>query len=303
MAPAPTGPPPPTGWRSFRRDPAHAPELAVLNVLPLLSPRVAQWRAEQVGHETREQLNRLAHRTLHGSVRRAREAGIITGSSFYVGMGPAVAMIYCEQLLLVLRIAAIYGRDPQEPARAAELLVFQRSYKTVASAELALRSLGSAKPKDDRLSRMRRLLLAVQRVPPMIGFQLRRLSSPLDMLIVAAEIAAFFVPVLSIPVWAYASGQSTRRLGRAAILYYRQVPRSADFTSTIALPKPPTHRVRQRFVITLTALILTLGIVAPFIPLGRSAHFLPLGGIVLAEVALVLTGLRLLLITRPPRSL
>ena len=37
-------------------------------------------------------------------------------------------MIYCHQLLLVLRIAALYGREPADAARAAEMLVFQGRY-------------------------------------------------------------------------------------------------------------------------------------------------------------------------------
>ena len=41
------------------------------------------------------------------------------GSSFYIGMPSAMAMLYCHQLLLVLRIAALYGREPAHAARAA----------------------------------------------------------------------------------------------------------------------------------------------------------------------------------------
>ena len=64
---------------------------------------------------------------------------MITGSSFYVGMLPAMAMIYFEQLNAVLRIAAVFGRDPSEPVRAAEILVVQGRYPTVAEAAGALR--------------------------------------------------------------------------------------------------------------------------------------------------------------------
>jgi hypothetical protein len=300
MDPAPAaGPPHTAAWRALRHDPRHAPELAVLNAVPLISPGVVRWRADQTTNGTAEQLDRLAHRTLRQFVGRARAAGVVTGSSFYVGMVPAVAMIYFEQLLLTLRIAAIYGRDPELPTRAAELLMLQRRYETVLQAEEALRIAGHPGPKDRNMSRTRRMLTAIGQLPSMIGLQLRRIRGPMDLVIAGAEVAGFFVPFLSIPVWAYATGVSTRRLGQAAIAYYRQVPPSADPAVIVTLPAPPTATMRRRLAAFVVLLIVALGVVAPFVPLGRSSHFLPLGGIVLAELALVLSGLRLLFITRP----
>jgi hypothetical protein len=274
-------------------------ELGVLNTLPVLSPLVAQWRAEKVVDESPKEVHRLARHTLRKSVGQARLAGAITGSSFYVGMVPAVATIYCEQLRMVLRIAAIYGRDPEDPARVAETLVFQHRYPTVAQAEAALRTIGGPRPRDSRLPWLRRMSIAVKQLPALIGFQVRRIKHPLDVVIVAAEVAAFFVPLMSIPVWAYATGKSTRRLGRNAIDYYQQTPASADLPATIRLPSPPTARIRRRFVVSLVVLVAALAAVAPFIPLGKVSHFLPLGGILLAEAALVWTGMRLIFITRP----
>ncbi len=55
-------------------------------------------------------------------------------------MLPAMAMIYCEQLVVVLRIAAIYGRDPTDAARAAEILVVQGPYPSVTAATEALQT-------------------------------------------------------------------------------------------------------------------------------------------------------------------
>ncbi len=278
---------PTPGWRSLSKDPGHAPELAVLNTLPLLSPRVTQWQAEQVTDDRPDQLNRLAHRTLRRSVGQARWAGAITGSSFYVGMVPAVTVIYCEQLRMVLRMAAIYGRDPEDPARAAEILVFQRRHQTVAEAEAALQSAGHAKSRDRGPPWTRRTWMAVKPLPQMIGLQLRRIKHPLDVVIWAAEAAAFFVPLMSIPVWTYANAVSTKRLGRAAMEHYRQTSASADPATTIVLPRPPTARVRRRLIVSLVALIAALAILAPFIPLGKVSHSLPLGGIVLAEIGLL----------------
>jgi hypothetical protein len=220
-------------------------------------------------------VNRLARRTFRRSVGRARRAGAITGSSFYVGMAPAVSVIYCEQLRMVLRIAAICGRDPEDQARAAEILVFQRRYLSVAETEAALHSAGNAKSRDRGPPWTRRTRLALEQLPQMIGLQLGRIKHPLDVLIWAAEVAAFFVRLMSIPVWTYANAVCTKRLG------------------------PPTARVRRRLVVGRGGLIAALAILAPFIPLGRVSYSLPLGGILLAEVGLLWTGLRLVLIAQP----
>jgi hypothetical protein len=212
-------------WRSLSKDPGHAPELAVLNTLPLLSPRVTQWQAE--------------------------------------------------------------------------ILVFQRRHQTVAEAEAALHSAGNAKSRDRGPPWARRTWMAVKQLPQMIGLQLRRIKRPLDVVIWAAEAAAFFVPLMSIPVWTYANAVSTKRLGRAAMEHYRPTSAGADPTTTIVLARPPTARVRRRLVVSLVGLIVALAILAPFTPLGKVSHSLPLGGIVLAEIGLLWTGLRLALITRP----
>ena len=73
----PPCPMPDRGWRAFRHDPMHLPELAILNVLPSLSPRVVQWRAAQVVGGTADARDRLAYRTVRRCVLRAGEAGAI----------------------------------------------------------------------------------------------------------------------------------------------------------------------------------------------------------------------------------
>ena len=107
-------------WTALRRDPGHAPELALLYTLPQLTPGVTRWRSRRAAGPAVDQPAQMARRVLRHSTHIARRASAITGSSFYVGMAPAMAMIYCEQLIVVLRIAALYGRDPGHPARAGD---------------------------------------------------------------------------------------------------------------------------------------------------------------------------------------
>src|SRR5580704_12451422 len=82
-------------WQAARRDPAHLPELVLVRVLPLLSPGVSSWVSGLEGVEATSP-EQLARERVHSSTVRARWVGSITGSSFYVGMPSALAVIYCE---------------------------------------------------------------------------------------------------------------------------------------------------------------------------------------------------------------
>jgi hypothetical protein len=238
-----------TTWQALRRDPGHAAELAVLHALPQLSPHVERWRSKVASNST-DQPDQVARRVLRRSVHVARRGGAITGSSFYVAMPPAMVMIYCEQLAVVLRIAAIYGRNPGDPARAPEILVLQGRYPTVAAAAAALRQAGTRPPRQPQSKRSVGLVSVLRQIPSMIGLQIRRIKTPMDAIILIVEVAAFVFPVISIPVWMFANARATRRLGHAAIRYYRQTPTTEANSVGLVLPPPPTRRRRRQFIAT-----------------------------------------------------
>ncbi len=133
----------------------------------------------------------------------------------------------------------------------------------------------------------------------MIGLQIRRFRTPMDVAVGIVEVISFVFPVVSIPVWAFASARATRRLGRAAIRYYNQPPIADDAPATLILPPPPTPRHRRRFIATLVPLAVALGVLAAILPFGRYTHNLRWAGLALAELALLLTFARLIRITSP----
>jgi hypothetical protein len=229
----------------------------------------------------------------------ARRGGAITGSSFYVAMLPAMLMIYCEQLAVVLRIAAIYGRDPGDPTRAAEILVLQGRYPDVAAAAAALRQVGRKPPRQLPSTRSATVASALRQLPSMIGLQARRIKTPMDAVILIVEVGAFVFPVISIPVWMYANARATRRLGEAAIGYYRTAPTIDAGAAGLVLPAPPTRRRRRLFIATAVPLAAAFGVLAAFLPFGRYGHHLRWVGLALAELALVLIFARLIRITKP----
>ena len=188
----------------------------------------------------------VAKRVLRRSTSVARRGGLITGSSFYVGMIPTMAMIYCEQLIVVLRIAAAYGRDPVDPARAAEVLVVQGRYPTVQDAAAALQEAGAAAESRRSVPEVRTFFDVVRQLPSMIGLRLRQYTlSPIDLVIAGAEVASYLIPVVSMPVWTYASARATRRLGHAAIDFYSQPVPEQTLKSSIVLPPRPEPKTRK----------------------------------------------------------
>lgn len=291
--------PSPSLWRAIRADPAHAADVSVLYALPQLAPHVARWwQARQQRHPSKDP-DALARRVVWRAAGVARRGGIITGSSFYVGMAPAMAMIYFEQLALVLRVAAVYGRDPLAPERAPEVLVLQGRYPSVSEAAAALRSARHPSPARPLASETRTLAQLVRQVPSMIGLRTRRLSnrSIFDLVVYGLEVVSFIVPVVSMPVWAFANASATRRLGRAAMEFYRRGPAPGTAPSLTLPPRPP-RRTRRLFIATVVPLALTLG---ALVTLLFGATYKPgLGWVVLAlgEGSLALTFIRLVRITR-----
>ncbi len=97
---------------------------------------------------------------------------------------PAMAMIYCEQFILVLRIAAVYGRDPKDPARVAEILVIQGRYSSVRDAAAVLCTVGTARNSRPEETEVGTVVGVIRQLPSMIGLHVREFArSPIDLII------------------------------------------------------------------------------------------------------------------------
>jgi hypothetical protein len=229
---------------------------------------------------------------------------LITGSSFYVGMVPAMAMIYCEQLVVVLRIAATYGCDPTDPARAAEILVVQGRYPSIEEAAAALQRAGTNVNVRRAGRGCSAMVNVVRQLPSMIGLSVRKFArrSLFDIIVTAAEVASYFVPVVSLPVWAFANARSTRRLGNRAIDYYHQRVVQQVPHTPIVLPARPRPSTRRLVIGSVVPLALALGVLFFFLPIGRYQHGIRWVGFAISELALVLTFVRIIRLTRVPAN-
>jgi hypothetical protein len=241
----------------------------------------------------------LAREQVHSSTVRARWVGSITGSSFYVGMPSALAVIYCEQLLVALRIAAIFGHDPRSAARAPELLVIQGRYVTIEEAETAILFAGTGRDDEMKPAAGEDSRSLFRQALSMIGLRLRNVRRPIDVLILIAAVLSFVLPGVGIPFWAVANARVTRRRGEDAIRFYEKHQPPAESTVGVTLFPEPTHRARRWLVAGLLLVGVLLAALALLLPLGRISHLLPLAGRGLAEFGLLFTISSLIRALRP----
>lgn len=290
-------------WIELRRDPRHVTETTLRHTQAQLAPHVQKWWAKTREARPSEPPDRTARRVLRRSTHVARRGGLITGSSFYVGMPSAIAMIYCEQVVLVLRIAAAFGRDPSDPLRAAEFLYLQGRYPTVHSAAAALHDAGSQVVREPLAGDLRTVAGVIRQVPSMIGFRVNRFRarSRIDKVIGGLEVASYFVPVVSLPVWAFANARVTRRLGRSALGFYGQPSEGQGTMPALTLPRRPEPRTRKLTIGTVVPLALAMGALFFFLPLDRYQHGRWIG-LAIGEALLALTFARLIRLTWVPKT-
>lgn len=301
--------------QALRADPHHASELVLLRVLAQVGPNVTAGNPGiadnarnpgNAGNKAGIPVDQATKRLIRRATSLARRDGAIMGSSFYVGMPSAMAMIYCHQLLLVLRIAALYGQEPTHPARAAEMLVFQGRYADKEAAAAALRRAGTAEASDHHGFSIRTVVVQTARqVPQMVGMRLQKVrrGGPWGMVISAATLASYLVPFVGVPALAASNGRTTRQLGKQAVAYYAAHPEPPVPDPEVVLPPRPGARARILLTCAVIAAGVIFGVAAAMIPLGTTRLDLPRWVvIVLMEVFLVVTLSRLLWITRQPST-
>ena len=294
---------PSTFLRAVRRDPGHASELAVLYTLPQFVAHVAAWRdvmAAEAGVTPEQRARRMVRR----AVSVARTDGAVSGSSFYLGMPAAVVSIFCHQTVLVLQIAALFGRDPADPARAAELLVLKGRAPSVDAAAAALREAWAPSASGARPPLRQVLTQSLRQLPGMIGLKLRSLRGqrPIDAVVAVGQWASYLLPVVGIPSCAISSARATRKLGADAIAFYANSPGGAGADLGFTLAPPPSGRRRRRLVAavvsTAVALLILVVVFSGGVD-GIRRHWLLTA---LCELFLIATFGRLLWTTRPPRT-
>jgi hypothetical protein len=132
--------------RIVLNDPGRLPENLAKFSHDVLAPRVPAYadrlRRQNPGHSSSELEDLVAKRGL----RETASVGGFVGGPFIVLIPVAFVAALLAQIKMLLRIAAVDGRDPLAPERAAEVLVIMGVYQTTDQAAAAIRKL----PEPDR---------------------------------------------------------------------------------------------------------------------------------------------------------
>lgn len=175
----------------------------------------------------------VAERLRTRSARYARINGALAGTPFLLALVPAYVSVLWEQARMVMRVAALNGRDPAEPRFAAELLSLRGLYETPERALQALSELGTAveAPRPGIRGRIEIWGRLVYRILIFAGF----LSAPdrdserkrplvvrgLMVLFGAAlYVLTWVIPLTFMMMMSWGCEQDTRTLGDRAIVYY-----------------------------------------------------------------------------------
>lgn len=241
--------------RNLRRHPRQLPERLVLFAVQRLAEPTRAWAAavrERLGDDEAALTARCAA-LVRETTTVSRVDGAVAGTPFFIALVPAYVAFLWGQARMLLRIAALRGRDPGDPAIAAELLALRGIHPTVEAAEEALRDLDEGvAPSRGWRERLTVWTLLVRRILVLASFMSpaspegdsRRLR-PRQVLMGAIGtivwLSTWVFPVTFMIVMAWSCERSTRELGALALDWY--VPGA---TAEQAVEAGRLQRLRRR---------------------------------------------------------
>lgn len=204
---------PPRLARELRADPAYALETLALAAVEVHGPAAARWAAEQ---QLRGRGPGKAAKAAKARFRRlARVEGAALGFGGIVTVAPDVLALIWILTRETLHVAAAFGHDPTDRARAAEMLVVLEVYDNVEAAQAGLERRG------ERLA----VALARSQVDRHLGSGERRsLGSRLTRFAgkrLARRYGGRLVPGLGAILGSIDNAAAASRYGDRAIAFYR----------------------------------------------------------------------------------
>jgi hypothetical protein len=265
-------------WRIAYRDPEHVAERLALYGARNLGEPSLEW-AHGV-REARPDVPRavIAEELRIQAARVARIDGAVSGTPFLLALVPGYLAYLREEGRMVLRTAALYGRDPRALETTAELLALRGVHPTVGAARAALEQVRDS-PAPGKPVKRRSLRTWVRSVYVLLifgGF----LSAPSDvrdeaahprlkavvgsLLGVAVWLTTWVLPVTFMVAMAWGCETHARQLGRRALLFYDGDADSAQ--AAIAAVKERQDRGhRKREIVRATIFVLSIAIPIGFV--------------------------------------
>jgi hypothetical protein len=271
-----------SGWRVLARiayrDPEHIAERLALYGARNLGEASLEW-AHGV-QATRPDVPRavIAEELRMQTAQLARIDGAVSGTPFLIALVPGYLAYLWEEGRMVLRTAALYGRDPRTLETTAEVLALRGVHPTVDAARAALEHVRDT-PLPEKPDQRRPLAAWVHSVNLVLIFggfadapsDVRDerahpwLKASIGLLIgVAVWLTTWFIPVTSMVAMAWGCETHARQLGRRALLFYAGDADSAHAAITAAKERQD-HGHSKRTVVRAAILVLSVAIPVGFV--------------------------------------
>lgn len=145
------------------RDPEHLPERLMLAATDRFAEPSRVWAQTARERRPDDDPVKIAAEVRHQSALVARVDGAIAGTPFFIALVPGYVGYLWQEAVMLLRTAALFGRDPAALRTTAELLALRGIHPTVDAAEASLTRV-KATPLPDRPTERRPLKLWITSV-------------------------------------------------------------------------------------------------------------------------------------------
>ncbi len=216
----------------MRADPLHAPEYLALAAVDQFGPEAQKWVADFHREYPYVADWHLAAVTRKRFVRLSTVSGAVAGVAGGVGAVVDFGVLAWNQARMVIYLATIFGADPTDRERAAELLMLTNVHKVLGAAQTALDVAARKAAPSELLQHSSRyrgadgsLLQLATVLAKMVGMKLAKRG------------VLKLIPIAAVPLGAWANSRSSGELADKAINYYAQ--RRNTLMGYPDLPLPP----------------------------------------------------------------
>ena len=216
--------------RIVLRDPGHLPENLAEFSLKMLGPGVPGYVTGLRQRNQDADMQELERMIAQQGVRETSREGGFVGGPFILFVPVAFVAALLAQIKMLLRMAALTGRDPRAPQRAAELLVIMGVYQDVARAAAALRALPATEAGEVRKhSVVYATVDLVRRMAKLLGLISPAALTPVSrlirvgrwLLLGVALIIGIVAPLIWLPYLSMSYYRSTVELAERVSAFYR----------------------------------------------------------------------------------
>ncbi|MBV9194974.1 MAG: hypothetical protein JO168_12585 [Solirubrobacterales bacterium] len=284
------------------RDPDHVVERLTLEFTARAAEPARAWAQATTGRPTAE-VSATAADLCRRTVQLAGIDGAVAGTPFLIALVPAYLDYLYHEGTMVLRLAALYGRDPGGLRTAAEFLVLRGTHPDVEAAQAALEHVRET-PMPEKPSQRRPLrnwILSVRALAVFSGFisasrQRDRDTGRVDRLrliggsLLAAVVwlMTWILPITFMLAMAWGCDQHARSLARRAMALY------GGDEGVAALDR--ARAGGERRLLRTAALVLSVAVPIAFVALADRARNhtgigpLPAGGAIVALGLVIAVG-------------